>query len=268
MKELGLHEIKQIQLEILKNIDSFCKENEIKYSLYFGTLLGAVRHKGFIPWDDDIDLIMPRPDYDKFINLYNHGKYRVLSTNLDSKYPYLYAKVDDTNTKFIENTDIEYDMGVHVDVFPLEGIPEDDNELIFYFKKINRYRNLLHVKTIKITSTRSLIKNLILKTLKILTFWISYEKIILKFQNEVDKFNYKDSKYLLAPGFHKDKKRKLSKFFYQELIELDFEGVKFKALKEYDKFLTMQYGNYMQLPNEKDRLTHHAYKAYFKENYS
>lgn len=265
MKELGLPEIKKIQLEILKNIDSFCRENNIIYSLYFGTLLGAVRHKGYIPWDDDIDLMMPRPDYDKFIDLYNHEKYRVVSSKIDTKYPYLFAKVEDKRTKLVENTDIEYNIGINVDVFPLEGIPDSNKELKIYFKKINKYKDLLNLKTVKIAPSRSLIKNLILKTLKILFFWKSYEKIILQFQNEVDKFNYENSKYLIAPSFHRKKTKKLTKLLYTEIIDIDFESKKYKAIKRHDEYLTMQYGNYMKLPPEKDRVTHHVYKAYLNE---
>jgi len=264
MKELDLYEIKQIQLEILKNIDSFCKKNDIKYSLYFGTLLGAVRHKGYIPWDDDIDLMMPRPDYDKFIDLYKHKEFRVLSTIVDSKYPYLFAKVEDKKTKLVEYSDIEYNIGVNVDVFPLEGMPGNDNDLDLYLKKVKKYRRLLDVKIIKIASTRSLIKNLVLKFLKMFFFWLSYEKIIVFFQNEVDKVNYKHSKYLLAPSFHKEKKQRLEKSLYEKFVDIEFEGDMYKGLKGYDTYLTMQYGEYMQLPPEKDRVTHHLYKAYLR----
>ena len=101
-KEINVEELKQIQLNILKFVDKFCKENNLKYYLAYGTLLGAVRHKGYIPWDDDIDIIMFREDYEKFVTTFKDVNYKVFATEVNSKYPYPFAKVGDTRTYFEE----------------------------------------------------------------------------------------------------------------------------------------------------------------------
>ncbi|MFR5682857.1 MAG: phosphorylcholine transferase LicD [Clostridia bacterium] len=125
---MSLEEIKSIQLDILSQVANYCDRNGLRYFLAYGTLLGAVRHKGYIPWDDDIDIMMPRPDYMQFINSFNNEKcaLRVGSHYLDKNYPYVIAKVYDTSTLCKENIDVEYSIGINIDVFPIDGLPETE----------------------------------------------------------------------------------------------------------------------------------------------
>lgn len=132
-----IEEIKKIQLEILKYVDQFCSQNNIKYALGYGTLIGAVRHKGFIPWDDDIDIIMRRNDYNRFIELFSKetGRYKVWSHNLQTDYPIPYAKVTDEKTLKLEGTNYYVERGVDIDVFPLDDLPNDEKAVDKVFKK-------------------------------------------------------------------------------------------------------------------------------------
>ena len=125
MIEIPLEELKSRQLEILTRIDKFCTEHNIQYSLAFGTLLGAIRHKGYIPWDDDIDIMMLRSDYNRFISLFYDEQLRVLSIENESRYILPFAKVVDNNSILIEQSTMELPLGIYVDIFPVDNIPDD-----------------------------------------------------------------------------------------------------------------------------------------------
>jgi lipopolysaccharide cholinephosphotransferase len=124
MQELSIERLKETELDIFIEIDRFCRKNEIQYSLAGGTLLGAVRHKGFIPWDD-IDLMMTRENYDRFISLFSKeaGRYRVITYQNNPQYKYLFAKVVDSQTKVVEEHYFPVDdLGVFVDIFPIDAL--------------------------------------------------------------------------------------------------------------------------------------------------
>ena len=120
-KYINVEELKHIQLDMLSDIAEFCEQNNIKYFLAYGTLIGAIRHKGYIPWDDDIDICMPRPDYDKFLSLYNKkdSAYKAVAFELDENYKLPFAKVNDTRTVMWETMYDQDVFGVYIDVFPL-----------------------------------------------------------------------------------------------------------------------------------------------------
>ena len=131
MKTINTEELKKIQVEILDYVDKFCEERNIKYSLYAGTLIGAVRHKGFIPWDDDIDIMMLRSDYERFLKELHEEKdsrYKILDFRYDHSYHYAFAKVIDSKTQLREEVIDPYDgLGIYIDIFPIDVLP--DNKL-------------------------------------------------------------------------------------------------------------------------------------------
>ena len=118
MKKITPEEIKKIQLDLLIQFAEFCKKNNLYYCLAYGTLLGAIRHKGFIPWDDDIDVIMPRPDYEKFCKLVAEKK---IATSLQNNSTYPFVKIIDTRTLVRERFAQKEEVGIWIDVFVLDG---------------------------------------------------------------------------------------------------------------------------------------------------
>lgn len=139
MREIQREELKKLEFDILKDVAEFCEKNQIRYYLCGGTLLGAIRHKGFIPWDDDIDIIMPRPDYIRFNNLYNKrdSNYKVHSLFTDKNWYSTFAEVEDTRTiKTYNGFNQLGTFGVNIDIFPIDGSP-DEEMLRKIFWKIN-----------------------------------------------------------------------------------------------------------------------------------
>ncbi len=267
MKQLESEEFKKIQLEILKAIDKFCNESNIRYSLAFGTLLGAVRHKGYIPWDDDIDIMMPRPDYERFINTFNDSfdYFKVKTTIHDPDHPYTYAKAEDTRTIFIEAITISYDIGVNIDVFPVDGVPSNSKVFKRYFNYIKFLRNILSVKLIKIDfNRRSVNKNIILFFSQLLLKAISYRYLIRIVNKKLLKYNFEKSEHAMMTCVRINPLERVAKSVFEEYGMLQFENSSFPVISDYDNYLKILYGNYMELPPLEQRVTHHAFKAYLR----
>ena len=156
-------------LEILKDIDSICKENNIEYYIAYGTALGAVRHGGFIPWDDDIDICMTREAYDRFLEVMPNAmpeKYDLLDIKNTNKYSMCFAKVSKKGTKFKEKvgTAEGYEQGIFVDVFPLDYAPDDEKERKMVAKKAWFYSHMIILREIDkpiIPNEYSLVKKVI-----------------------------------------------------------------------------------------------------------
>ena len=146
MIELTLQEVKEIELDILKMFDAFCKKNNIRYFLAFGTLLGAIRYKKFIPWDDDVDVLVPREDYDRLLSLFqDDDRYRLYAFERNSKYAFPFAKLCDMTTKLVEtaypNNGVE--LGVNIDIFPLDHFDDDLEEAKKEVRRIRRHNACL-----------------------------------------------------------------------------------------------------------------------------
>lgn len=132
MRNISFEEMKKVELEILSFFADFCETHNLRYFLAYGTLIGAIRHKGFIPWDDDVDIQMPREDYDILISLFNIGNdspYRLISP-LEKQSCYTIVKIIDTRTIKIENGIKNDPLGIDIDIFPLDGIPSVDKAYI------------------------------------------------------------------------------------------------------------------------------------------
>lgn len=264
---IDVNELKKIQLEILQEVHDFCTGNGITYFLSSGTLIGAVRHGGYIPWDDDIDIYMPRTDYDRFIASYNNGdgrntKVRALTTDRDYYYPY--AKVEDTRTRLIEKTDSKLEIGINIDVFPLDGVPDDQKERVEYFNEIDRLRHMAVLKSVSVDwKRRGAVKNLILIISKIILAGHSQRRIAEKLDSRLRK-NLLSTEYVCNMPMGNGLKSCFKRKACNSSIAINFEGRQFMTMSGYDEYLTATYGNYMKLPPENQRVSHHAFEAYWK----
>ena len=253
MKEkLSVEQCREISLDILKDVARFCDEHDITYFLSVGTLLGAIRHKGFIPWDDDIDIMMPRKDYNRLLNEYN-GKYELLKPEAGLLY---YAKAYDKNTvKYEAYTDYNKNkpIGVDIDIFPLDGIVNDKEIIDKLYKKECFLEALLRMSNQPLL----LKKNPIKVFNRIIARMIGSKNIIRMIEKNAQTYDYDKSDYVIrmrySPnGFTGALPKEVFNKAYAK-----FEGSTFCIPEGYDEFLSAFFGDdYMTLPPEDKRVVH------------
>lgn len=263
MRKLELDEIKEIELNLLTEFDKLCKVNHLYYTLCGGTLLGAVRHRGFIPWDDDIDVLMPRPDYERLlnhqsINMDELPDYVQLCSWKDGTLSFPFIKLVDNRTE----VDVDYfdsELGANkiwIDIFPIDGNPEDEQELRKIYGKSIRLRKLLSIKLAKSgegkTRLKRLLKPMIIKVLSV----ISIESLCAKIDKLARSYDYGSSKYIGGILWGYGPQERISKEAFETPVKLEFEGKYFNAPSNYDEYLTGLYKDYMQLPPEDKRIVH------------
>lgn len=265
MKKIETDELKQIQLDILKNVHDFCHENGISYSLAFGTLLGAVWHKGYIPWDDDVDIMMLRPDYEKFVRSFGNAVYQVADACCMKGYHLPFAKVYDVRTQMRERVAVNTDYGVYIDVFPVDNIPDAADECAALLRKKQKWNAVHTLKILRVRRGRSLAKNLAVIAARPLLAPLSISHIVRKLQACCTPYNNIRTQRvgIIAPTDNSAKEM-WPRSLFAEYISLPFEHINVMAVKDYDQILTACYGNYLQLPPEAERITHHAYEAWWK----
>lgn len=270
MNEIDVNELKKIQIDILDYFDSFCKKNNIHYWLDYGTLLGAIRHKGYIPWDDDIDIGMLREDYNKAEKLFNtqaDGLFIFKTPQNDKTYCYPFGKLIQTNTVLDEYGSKGIKTGVYIDVFPYDNAPDNKNITQRMFRKrdmLGRIRRL----QLPMRDGLSVSKKIIFRSMSIIMKLIPRNIINKAIDNNarrsekvetqsVGSFTdtYTDvytSKYILVP-----------KQVFRELSEAEFEQKKYPVPANYDFWLRSLYGDYMTLPPVEKRVAHHVFEAHY-----
>lgn len=265
-KELTGEQLKEIELNILREVKYVCDKNKLHFFLCGGTLLGAIRHNGFIPWDDDIDIYMPREDYSKFITLFNEhsGKqYKFVCMENTPAYCIPFGKVVCTETSLFE-TQVRSTpgMGVYVDVFPLDGLGNSLDEAKKIIRKCSRYRTQLELAMSKKRKATPLniIKNLYCQML-----FIGRRKIYNKYLRVATNKTFDRSQYVAFCGAFYGEREILEQdiFLYSELHQ--FENEMYPIPVGYDTYLKKLYGDYMILPPMEKRVTHHSFVAYYKE---
>lgn len=262
MKRISLTEQKNIQLSILRDVHSFCEQNGIHYTLIFGTLLGAIRHKGYIPWDDDIDIAMPRKDYDKFLQNFNsfHTFYKVYDCKQNEEYTHPYAKVADVRTIYFENVNMK-PIGINIDVFPFDDLFETEEESDKFIQSLASIKRKFRLKLLKPSKKNKLWKRLAIKVLKLLVWNKNLKDLAISQQEVVSAIDCKNQLYsaILTDSSLRDcRKSMCPKHYFDEYVDVYFEGEKFKAIKEYHAWLTAMYGDYMLPPPEGQRMSPHT----------
>lgn len=269
-----LRKLQLEQLEILKEVDRICRKNNIPYYITAGTMLGAVRHKGFIPWDDDIDVSMLRKDYHRFCiackSDLDKKRFFLQTWDTDKHYRYQYGRMRMNNTLYIRSghEDEKHHNGINIDLFPVDNVP--DNELLCRIYKTGcfLFRKILYSP---VGAVRS--KDMFSK--KIYKYLSSYDKdkVIRSFKIWINFFSKFPSSRVDAVGFayrlsYYDKKKLGKENYYElyhglkrdkitDLTEYFFEGMKFFGVRDYDYYLRTLYGDYMTLPPEDKRSGEH-----------
>ena len=273
-KYLNTREIQLEEKKILDHVVKFLDKNNINYSLCGGTLLGAIRHKGFIPWDDDIDILMTRPEYDKLQELIKKDN-SILGNNLyfhsmelnNSNMPF--TKVYNHNIRTYDwRYKDKYEKYLWIDIFPIDGFPESDKVCKNWFKKRNKIKKMyMYSKTTSkfLFHKKEYLKNIAKIIIKFIATIFPKKNYAKKIISLGKKYPYETSKYTGCYVWGYGPQEKMKKEDYEKYIDVEFEGTKYKGLKEYDKYLTNLYKDYMQLPPEEKRVTH-SFKAWRVED--
>lgn len=259
-KRIPLEDVRKIETKILKSYIEFCENHNLRYFLAGGTLVGAVRNQGFIPWDDDIDVVMPRPDYDKFHELTKGkiGKFEVRSIDYcpDIHCRGLIRVVDSDYM-----TQLQVDpmfLPPWIDVFPLEGLPSDYEECLKHYKKANFWKKLSSCARVdpRLTKIRwkRWLRRICLWPFRHLIGPICINKKLIKIAQEY-KFDDCDYVGVVATGLG-IRERMPKEFFLDGEKKLPFEGMMVSVPPHYDRYLESFYGDYLRLPNLKSRKIH------------
>lgn len=260
-KPISVNECKKISYKILLDVAKFCEKNNLRYFLACGTLLGAIRHKGFIPWDDDIDIMMPRPDFEVFLKTYKHENYDVCKPE-DGRI--CFAKVYDNKTiKYEEGVDYNKNkpLGVDIDIFPLDGIVDDESVVNKNYKLECFLEMLLRLSNQPIFYRKNPLKAIF----RIIPRIIGSKNIVKLIEKNAKRYSYDDSDYVVRM------KRSLNGFtgaLSKEVYDVaycEFENNTFRIPIGYDEWLTKFFGDYMTLPPEEKRTPSHLANCYYIE---
>ncbi|MGT2947757.1 LicD family protein [Streptococcus devriesei] len=270
-KKLSLRELQIYELNILKSFVTFCENHHLRYYLAGGTLLGAIRHQGFIPWDDDIDVLMPRNDYEKFVRLHHDfeqqssGRYTVHSNRLKNL-NHVFCKILDRKT-FVKNefTDDPIEKYLWIDILPLDGLPSDEKEVKKIYKRLNTARMILRVQRARVGAGQTFLKKLTKPAMKFIFNLYGKDRTIKFIDSYSQRYSLEESDYVgaVAMGLYGPGER-MPKADYLEPVKVHFEGLELAAPKCWDYYLTSLYGNYMELP-PKDKQGGHYIEAWVEE---
>lgn len=266
MKEISTAEMKVMMMDILQDVQRFCEEKGLRYYLSYGSLLGAVRHKGYIPWDDDIDIWMPRPDYERLFREYDHPYYKVLSAKNDNNYPLDFPKVHDIRT-YVQEEGGDGDWGVFIDIFILDGIhsPEEGKKIM---KRVAFYRSMAanqrFTRKFKLSPSLGVKKFCMALLGKIVHPFVSLNRILVNEDNYISRNDYDECEYASS----------LVDYKYQVFVPvsslepfamLPFEDREFRCPADSHLSLVETFGpNYMTPPPPEKRYSVHSSKAYWR----
>ena len=271
MSDHLLSPLQEKLLSMLKWFDTFCRKNNLRYYVIGGTMLGAARHQGFIPWDDDLDVALPRPDYEK-LRLLLKGRVidnYILETpdSSDNSFCYPYSKLYDTSTTLIENGKVPLIRGVFIDIFSFDGIGNDYKSGIRWYRKVKTYYHFYLTRITSIRKGRSVIKNLAVIISRMIPNFIVDD---VKLRNTIDimcqKYQFDSSKW----GGHFlgnwGEKEIVPREYIGTPTEYDFEDIRVFGVEQYDNYLTHVYGDWRLPPPPEKQVTHHFFRVCKKEN--
>lgn len=266
LRSVAPENIKEIQFLILKRIDEFCRNHHIRYFLAHGTLIGAVRHQGFIPWDDDIDIAMPRDDYERFLSEFSDVNICIYSlrTSVHCRYPY--AKAYDIRTEVFEGSYKNIsEYGANIDIFPYDYASSNDLKRRKQLRKVRFWQMVLKIKLSRVSSIMTLKQNLIIFPGRIFLAPIAVTALARKVDVIARRIGAKETGKMgcLVWGYGEREIVDAEVFF--DTTELLFEGYKVLAPIGYEQLLTSMYGEYMKFPPLEKQISHHDFKVFWKD---
>ncbi len=243
--------IHEIAFQILCDVDDYCKEHNITYFLSSGSCLGAVREHGFIPWDHDVDIMLPRKDYERFLISFSRDRkdnYKVGSIYTDDEWIRQYSKIWDIHTKLVEKQFNEEERGISIDVFPIDGLPNSK-----LARKIFYERTKFYFKLRRLMSRSEIVPESKFRFLKKIVNKIGgrsgSRKYAIKLNKIAKKYDFDTSKYVgVSMACHYWEKETIEKKYMAEPVFLMFEGREFPVVIGYDRYLKNLYGDYMNVP--------------------
>lgn len=272
-RELSIQETQAISLEILKTISDICEEQSLRYFLVYGTLIGAIRQQGYIPWDDDVDIMMPRPDYDRLLiylslHISDYPNLKIFNRESCPEYPYMITRISDDRFVLEMSNEKPFGMGVFIDIYPYDGLGNTRKEALTYGLKGDRLSSLCYQATRKhfaIETTTSLPRRMLKFPVFLFARLCGKDFFQKKLEALAHMREYDSSKYIgcviwLSWG----EKDIFLREWFDESVMMPFEKYMFRVPRDYDKILRHEYGDYMQLPPEAERIGHHYYNVYQK----
>lgn len=262
MRRIYIDELKKIQINILDQVADFCNKNDISYWLDCGTLLGAVRHKGYIPWDDDVDIGMFRSDFDRFLNLFNQSneRYKVYNIEHNNEFYYPFGKVLDTTTILYEPDEKGSKISVNIDIFVYDNAPNGHRKLEIMYIKRDLYRNLNLLRTLNHKPNGTIVRRILIYFLRLFIKPFPKAYFAKKMVQNSKKYVELDTQKI--GNFTGFSNISCSKKVFRSFVEVEFEGKHYKAPIGYDEYLKAFYNNYMELPPIEKQVSSHTFIAY------
>lgn len=265
MKYLDLDEIKQEELQLLKFFDDYCKKHQIRYFLSNGTLLGAVKYKGFIPWDDDVDVLVPREDYDRLVaSFVDDDRICLMSCERNPKYLLPFAKLCDMSIiKEETGNDHGTELGLNVDIFPIDAWPDDLVEAKREAKKIRRNMYALYLSKLERPNASTPLKRFAQGGLMLVCRFCSAQYFLRRIISRSLREKQSQSRYAGCKCWCIYGSREIIPAeVFSDTVEVLFEGAIFPAPVGYDTYLRSLYGDYPKDPPADKQKTHHNFRAY------
>lgn len=258
-----MNELQTKLVDMLSWFHNMCEENDLRYYIIAGTMLGAVRHKGFIPWDDDIDVGMPRSDYEKLRALAKEkgkmGKYLIEYPSLENKeYPYLIAKLYDTTTTFVEKQRRKVKRGIYIDIFPLDGIGDSMEEAAENYKLFYKNFKLNLIISSAFLRRRGLYKNMAVLCGRVISpVFVNKRKLAKKIDGICKRFDFDKSKIVSNLMGGAREKGFIPREYFGTPTLVQFEGLMVYGLEQPELYLKSMYGDFMKLPPVEKRVSLH-----------
>ncbi len=264
-----LKQVNDIQIAMLDEVDRICRKYKIKYMICGGTLLGAVRHKGFIPWDDDVDIRMDRIEYEKFCKVcqkeLDSDKYFFQTHKTDKNYPWFFGKIRYNYSRYVRvgQEHLKMNDGIFIDIFPTDGLPNN----IIHRKIVLAYCHILKKMLYSVVGCKNE-KNYIKRVGYILLNMVPKSLVYDLFETMAKKYSNRKYKYEADYSFPASLmcRENIQRKWLENLVEVEFEGKYYYTTYAIDEWLTIGYGDYMQLPPVEERHGHNDITIFYIAN--